>query len=728
MNLYLILPLLSFLINFFTMSYAIALNIRNQVNRSYVIFAATISLWVLCSSAFHLPVDDSAIVPFSKFSSIFWYTTGFFFTNFTYVFLRRRRDFFYYATLAVSIGAIIVAMTTDLIVSGHAHYPWGWRFSEGILFTPATLVVLLIPIVVSWVLTLRYRQSTGDPVRRKQLTPILAGVLCAIFVAALNQFLIPNLPGFENSVRYTASWSVILSLFMFYTIIRYRFLTPGLNDIASELFASSKEGVIILNSTGTVLNINTAAVKILNTGATAPSSLRLETLISDYRTDAAYSNYQTTTAGPMNKRAIMISQSEIRAGTITTGRILIINDISEMARMNEALRESHELFKLITNNVTDVIWIFDLGTMRFSYTSPSVTANTGWSPDEFARLQFSDIMNEEDVQLVMTVLGDEIRNDGAREPGRSKILTLKERTRSGAIVDIEIQASFIRDASGKPVAMLGVTRDITEHKRLERELRTSLRQLKERNETIEKDLKTTQIIQRALLPAEPPHCDRLNIDFRYLPLEAVGGDFFNIIQLAEGGLSVFLSDVTGHGITAALFLSLLKSISSTHLRRHAYEPSAYLAAVNADMYEQMHSYFMSAVYGIFKNNGTDQSITLAASCGGHPPPIVHRAGRDAADYLDIRGAMIGVLSDRTFPSLEISLDPGDRVYFYTDGLPEMTNEKREYLGYDRFLHIAGSTRGMGLGEALDAIIAAAHSYRGTGRIDDDIVIIGVEVL
>jgi len=727
MNPYLILPLFSFLINFFTMSYAIALNVKNQVNRSYVMLAATISLWVLCSSAFHLPLDDSIIVPFSKISSIFWYTTGFFLTNFTYVFLRRRRDLFYYAVLGVSIAAIVVAMTTDLIVSGHSHYPWGWRFSEGILFTPATLVVIVAPIMFSWFLTIRYRQSTNDPVRRKQLMPILAGVLCAIVVSALNQFLIPHLPGLENSVRYTASWSVILSLFMFYAIIRYRFLTPGLNDIASQLFSSSKEGVIILNSTGSVLNINAAAMKILNTGAAAPSSLRLETLINDYRTDSAYSNYQTTTSGNLNKRAIMISQSDIRAGTITTGRILIINDISEMARMNEELRESHELFKLITNNVTDVIWIFDLGTMRFSYTSPSVTASTGWSPDEFTKLQFSDIMSDNDLHHVMTVLGDEINNDGSRDPGRSKVLRLKEITKSGSLIDIEIQASFIRDASGKPVALLGVTRDITEHKRLERDLRASLRQLKERNDIIENDLKTAQIIQRALLPAEPPHCDRLTIDFRYLPLEAVGGDFFNIITLAEGGLSIFLSDVTGHGITAALFLSLLKSISNTHLRRHAYEPSAYLAAVNADMYEHMHSYFMSAVYGIFKNNVGGKSITLAASCGGHPPPIVHRAGRDAADYLDIRGAMIGVLSDGTFPSLEITLNPGDRVYFYTDGLPEMTNEKHDYLGYDRFLQIVGTTGVKGLGEALDAIIAAAHLYRDAGSIEDDIVIIGVEV-
>ena len=271
---YIILPVLAFLINFFTISYAMALNIRNRVNRSYVMFSTVTCLWVLCSAAFHLPLPDHTIVPFSKFSSLLWYFTGFFFTHFTYVFLRRRRDLFYFASLGVTILSFITAVSTDLIVSGFIRYPWGWRFSEGVLFTPASLLTIVMPVIVCWALALRHRLSTGDPVRRRQLAPLLAGTMIALVFAAVNQFLFPRLPGFQNIVRYTASWSVLLSIFVFYTIIRYRFLTPGINDITGELFASAKEGVIILNSIGSVLHINNAAVSILGTGTSAPSSLR----------------------------------------------------------------------------------------------------------------------------------------------------------------------------------------------------------------------------------------------------------------------------------------------------------------------------------------------------------------------------------------------------------------------------------------------------------------------
>lgn len=261
---YIILPVFAFLINFFTISYAVALNIRNQVNRAYVMFSTITSLWVICSAAFHVPLADDIIIPFSKFSSLLWYFTGFFFTHFTYVFLGRRRDSFYFALLGATILSFLTAVSTDLIISGFQRYAWGWRFIEGVLFTPVSLITIVIPILVCWALAFRYRQSTSDPVQRKQLTPLLAGTMISLAFAAANQFLFPRIPGYQNIVRYTASWSVLLSIFVFYTIIRHRFLTPGINDITSELFASSREGVIILNSVGSVLHINNAAIGILN--------------------------------------------------------------------------------------------------------------------------------------------------------------------------------------------------------------------------------------------------------------------------------------------------------------------------------------------------------------------------------------------------------------------------------------------------------------------------------
>ncbi len=727
MNPYLIIPALAFLVNFFTMSYVVALDPGKPVNRSFLFLSASITLWVVTSSTFHLPMDEAIIVPFSRACSFFWFFTGFWTVNFTYVFLARRRDPFYYAVLALSVASVAVTLATDLVVPGYARYPWGWRFTEGPLFTPISILSIVIPIVVSWAMVFGSWQTEADPVRRKQLFPLMAGILIALCLAAINQFLLPSLPALGDIVRYTASWSVILSIFVFYTIVRYRFLTPAIGDVASELFASIREGVVILDTKGNVLHFNEAAALMLGMDGAASRPPRLEELIAEYRHDADYVTRQAVTLKGDAPRCLLLNQSAIRSNAVRVGSILVMIDVTEMHRMNDALRESNELFQRIAANVSDAIWTIDIRTGRMIYVSPSVTHILGWTPEELARLTPNERFDETGLGLARDILRDELLHDGERDPLRTRALVTRERHRDGTMVDVEINASFIRDQAGKPSYILGVTRNFTERKRLEDELRTSLKELEQRNEIIENDLKTAQMIQRELLPSEPPDCDRLAIDFRYLPLEAVGGDYFHIIPLQEGGLSVFIGDVSGHGVPAALFLSLIKSVSSSLLRHHSHDPQVYLKTLNGELCENMQHYFLTALYGIFLFDAPGGDVRLSIACAGHPPPVIHERGAHAARYLPIRGKLLGVIRDITFDALDVTLRPGDRVYLYTDGVPEITNERMEMLGYDRLLAVIGETAGRDLGESLDAVMEEVHRFRGGTPVDDDIVIIGFEV-
>ncbi|MBN2079239.1 MAG: SpoIIE family protein phosphatase [Spirochaetes bacterium] len=727
MNPYLIVPVLAFLVNFFTMSYVVALDAGKPLNRSFLLLSASITLWVMTSAAFHFPLDEAIIVPFSKCSSFFWFFTGFWTVNFTYVFLGRRRDSFYFAVLAVSFLSVAVTLATGLVVNGYATYPWGWRFTEGPLFTPVTLGSIVVPVIVSWVMVFRRLRIEGDPVRRKQLTPLLVGISVALAVAAANQFLVPRLPGMEQGVRYTASWSVILSLFVFYTIVRYRFLTPGIGDIAGKLFAYINDGVVILDTRGNVLHRNEAASRMLNMEGDAFGPIRLEERIREYRHDVVYSNRQAVTPDPESPRCLLLNQSTILSGDTRVGSILVITDITEISRMHDTVRESNELFRRIAANVSDVIWLIDIRTGRVTYVSPSVTNILGWTPEELSRLTPEERFEKEGLDSAMAILRDELRHDAGRDPLRTHSLVTRERHRDGSMVDVEINVSFIRDQRGRPVSILGVSRDFTERKRLEDELRASLRELKQRNEMMENDLKTAQMIQRELLPSEPPACDRMMIEFRYLPLEAVGGDYFHIIPLQEGGLSVFLGDVSGHGVPAALFLSLIKSVSSSLLRRHPHDPQAYLKALNGELCENMQHYFLTALYGIFRFDASGGDVRLSIACGGHPPPVLHERVGNVARYLPVRGKLLGVIRDISFESLDVTLRRGDRVYLYTDGVTEITNERMEMLGYERLLAAIGETGGRELGESLDAVMNGIHRFRGANPVDDDIVIIGFEV-
>ncbi len=726
MSTYIILPVIAFTINVATMSYIAAIDYRRPVIRAYLLFTGVFTVWIFLGGFFYVPVSDDIKMTLVRFSSPFWFFTGFAFYHFTVEFFGMKRTAPYFTILAAACAAVTVAVATDLVIAGHRNYPWGWRFTEGTLFNAVTLVTIIIPVAWSWVIFFRAWMKAGDPTRRTQLGIMVSGILISLVAAAVLQYLFPLLFGMDRSVRYNSQTSCILSSFIFYAIIRYRFLSPGVRDVAADLFATIGEGLVIMDSEGKVLQMNPAAMKILGVEGIPVGEVSLGSLIEDYDPAAAYYARQTVAGPPEARRQVLIHQSEIRVRGSAGGRILIINDISGIASLDAAVRESEARFSMIAANVSDVIWICDLDDFRISYVSPSVVNIQGWSAEEFIALPMQERMDEPSLNKALQMLDDELTHDAERPPGRSRAMELREHCKNGGWIETEIKVTFIRGADGRPTGLLGVTRDITQRKILEHRLEESLRQLRERTGSLERDLLTAQTIQRALLPDGPPSCPGFRIDFKYLPLEAVGGDYFSIITLEEGGLAVFLGDVAGHGVPAALFLSLLKSESGRLLREYAFNPGAYLARLNAELLGNMHSYFITAVYGLFVPRG-EGGVALRLVSAGHPPPVLQRSGSGGLEYLEVRGKVLGVMHGLEYEMREIPLVRGDRVFFYTDGLSEMRDGKGELLGFDRLLDVMRRSRREDLARTLNEIIADVNRFRGEAPLTDDTVIIGIEV-
>jgi PAS domain S-box-containing protein len=727
MNAYIIIPVIAFFINVVTMSYISALDYRKSVIRAFLLFTGIFTVWIFLGWFFYLPVNDDFKVPLGRFSSVFWAFSGFSFLHFAHTFLERKRGGAYYFFLAASCATALVSTTTGLVISEFRYYPWGWRFTEGPLFNYASLFCVILPVLWSWALFFRVWVRTGESTRRTQLGIMVSGIFFALGTAVVLHYLIPALPGMEKTVRYNSQASCILSFFIFYAIIRYRFLAPGVRDVAAELFATMADGVVILSSEGRVLQMNASAVAILGLDSADPAAVSLPALIENFDLTAIYKAHQTVAGGGDNRRPVLLNQSEIIVRGSPGGRILTISDISDIAKMHAAVEESEARLSMIAANVSDLIWIFDLATYRLSYVSPSVLNMLGWSPEEYLAMSLEQQVRMESLDNALSALNEELAHDAERDPFRNRALDLDMFCVDGTYIETEIKVTLIRSNTGVPTGLLGITRDITQRKRLERELSESLAALRARTNILEKDIMMAQSIQRALLPDGPPSCEGFRIEYKYLPLEAVGGDYFNIIPLEEGGLSVFLGDVSGHGVPAALFLSLLKSESSKLLREYASEPVAYITALNAEMLGNMHSYFITAVYGLFTRNGN--SVTgLKLVSAGHPPPILHRQKGDIIEYLDVRGKVLGVHAHPEYLHIDVPLGRGDRVFFYTDGLPEMMNPGGELLGFDRLLDVIRRSRQNDLTVTLDEIMADVNRYRDTSPLTDDTVIIGIEVL
>ncbi|HET9125305.1 MAG TPA: SpoIIE family protein phosphatase [Solirubrobacteraceae bacterium] len=146
----------------------------------------------------------------------------------------------------------------------------------------------------------------------------------------------------------------------------------------------------------------------------------------------------------------------------------------------------------------------------------------------------------------------------------------------------------------------------------------------------------------------------------------VGGDFYDLFSLEGGAWGLVIGDVCGHGAQAAAVTALARHSTWTHARLHP-DPDWVLCLVSDALLARGYGRYCTAVYGRIELTETGAEVTLAA--GGHPPPLLRRAGGTVERVTD-HGPLLGVFSDPAFPVSRVTLEPGDALVLYTDGLIE----------------------------------------------------------
>lgn len=290
-----------------------------------------------------------------------------------------------------------------------------------------------------------------------------------------------------------------------------------------------------------------------------------------------------------------------------------------------------------------------------------------------------------------------------------------------------------RDSSGKIKGTFGVSSDVTSLVHAQRQAIELANELQQKNASYEEELKLAHEIQQALSTNAIPSVtaangNELQFGSRYLPISGLAGDFFEVLPLGADKYGIFICDVMGHGIRAALVVSMLRGLLITQNAKNR-NSADFLSAMNAGLTSILKranvTMFATAFYGIIDL----ANLRLQYSCAGHPGPVVvekDRCFQLCADKKE-KGPALGLIAMASYTERVIELSHVRRILLFTDGVLEAENELGEPFLEKRLLGIA-EKRGASLLESwLDTILETVLSFTEGHHFDDDVCMLAVDV-
>ena len=237
---------------------------------------------------------------------------------------------------------------------------------------------------------------------------------------------------------------------------------------------------------------------------------------------------------------------------------------------------------------------------------------------------------------------------------------------------------------------------------------------------LKSDLEVARQIQFGLLPFEPYERDGVAIRAAMRPANTVGGDYFDVIDLGDGRLAAVMGDVAGKGMPAALLMALLQGSLRTLITAGFRGPEL-IAKLNAHLFANIPSNRLVTLFYAELDTATGSFVYVNA---GHNPP--YRLGQGGgAEPLTATAMALGIVPAALFESRETRLDPGDRVFLFTDGVTEAFDLHDAEYGEARLEAYLEAARGAGDQELIDGVRADVMSFCGSCPPRDDMTLMVV---
>ncbi len=270
-----------------------------------------------------------------------------------------------------------------------------------------------------------------------------------------------------------------------------------------------------------------------------------------------------------------------------------------------------------------------------------------------------------------------------------------------------------------------------------KELETLNLRLESANSRMSRDLDAAAKVQQSLLPTVAPETSRIRFSWRFLPCDELAGDFLNFFALDDDHVALYLVNVSGHGVASSLLsvtigrlMTPVASASSLLIQKNAEGETrvvppaevAYELNRRFQMEEQNDLYF-TMLYGVL----TLSTLEFRFVAAGHDP-VVHVPAGGGPKFLEGGNMAIGWVDDIEYEEQVVTIAPGDRLYLYSDGVPEAMDQDLNEFTMRQMIEIIELGQGLSFDESVSLLLKSVERWCAKNGPKDDVSILGLEIL
>ncbi|HEY6969089.1 MAG TPA: GAF domain-containing SpoIIE family protein phosphatase [Candidatus Angelobacter sp.] len=245
-------------------------------------------------------------------------------------------------------------------------------------------------------------------------------------------------------------------------------------------------------------------------------------------------------------------------------------------------------------------------------------------------------------------------------------------------------------------------------------------------ERINRELEIAREVQERLFPQAVPEIRGVDCYGACRPAEGVGGDYYDFLKLRTGALGIAIGDVSGKGISASLLMASLVFALRSEAIRVCEELTSLVSNVNVLVYQASPiNRYATLFLGIYD----PQTRRLSYVNAGHNPPMLFRkpASRPEVVRLNASGTAVGLFENSCYQQEVVTLEPGDVLVAFTDGITEAMNASEQEWGEERLIQTVSTSMEMPAAEILAQVMQAADTFTAGARQYDDMTLITLKI-